>query len=267
MGWWQVFRDRAASAAVVISACPVFFALSVLWGQANAIALNRDLLWRVVHLMCVPGAEHGNPAPCSLVDLSHGIDTGVAILAVPFKRSEILVVPTRRITGIESPVLQGDVANYWNEAWHQRSMFDSRLGRPVSRDWVGMAVNSQVGRDQDQLHIHVDCVDSGVRNTLRNAEIGPKARWSKIRIGPSGHSYLVRGVAGADLSKVDPFRIVHDAVPSLGRDMGKVTIVVIGAEFHDGEPGFYVLAHRADTRHGDYGSGVELLDNSCRLGR
>jgi CDP-diacylglycerol pyrophosphatase len=78
---------------------------------------------------------------------------------------------------------------------------------------------------------------------------------------------MVRGVAGADLSKVDPFRMVHDAVPSMGRDMGKVTIVVIGAEFHDGEPGFYVLAHRADTRRGDYGSGVELLDNSCALGR
>ncbi len=265
--WLLIRRDRAASAVVALLMWLVLLAPPLQVGQANAAMLDRMLLWRVVHLMCVPGAQHGNPAPCQLVDLGNGVDSGIAVLAVPFKKSEILVVPTRRVAGIESPELQSDAANYWNEAWHQRTAFESRLGRPVSRDWIGMAVNSAVGRDQDQLHIHVDCVAPDVREALRSGENGRGSGWMRMRLGSTGHTYLVHRVAGEDLSEADLFKMVHDGLPSMGRDMGKVTIVVIGSESRAGKPGFYVLAHRADTHRGDYGSGVELLDNSCALRR
>ena len=239
------------------------FAVSLAAAHADVAFLDRGLLWRVVHQVCVPGAQHGNPAPCSLVDVSNGEDKGIAVLPVPLKKSEILIVPTRRITGIESPLLRGAGPNYWNESWQQRPLLEARAGHKIDRDWIGMAVNSQFGRSQDQLHIHLDCIRPDVRNTLKANEARPRLGWSTITFSSIGHTYYVRRVVGADLSEVDPFRIASDEIPDIHHDLGPETIVVVGARFSDQTVGFYVLAHRSRVSRGDYGSGVELLDRSC----
>jgi CDP-diacylglycerol pyrophosphatase len=69
---------------------------------ANA---GSDNLWRIVNSECVPNQkEHGNPAPCSDVNISKGVDSGFAVLKdnAPSKPHAYLLIPTRRITGIES---------------------------------------------------------------------------------------------------------------------------------------------------------------------
>ena len=40
----------------------------------------------------------------------------------------------------------------------------------MPRDDISLAVNSVYGRSQNQLHIHIDCVRSDVRNALRAAD-------------------------------------------------------------------------------------------------
>src|SRR5581483_7670374 len=121
---------------------------------------DRLALWRIVHDQCVPDEkENGSPSPCAAVDLSAGEERGVAILKDLVGIAQFLPIPTRRLTGIESPeLLAPDAPNYWRAAWAARGAMERRLGRPLSREAVGMAINSSLARSQDQLHIHIDCV-------------------------------------------------------------------------------------------------------------
>ena len=59
-----------------------------------------------MHGECVPDMEAGlGPKPCERVDLDGGVEQGVAILKDLVGVSQMLAIPTRRITGIEDPQL------------------------------------------------------------------------------------------------------------------------------------------------------------------
>jgi CDP-diacylglycerol pyrophosphatase len=45
--------------------------------------------------------------------------------------------------------------------------------------------------------------------------------------------------------------------------MGDETLFVVGATFTDSEPGFYLLASRADLAVGNRGEAEELQDHAC----
>src|ERR1700674_396064 len=92
-------RRVAASAAICI------FILSA--AAAAQRGLSRDALWDVVHNVCVPGeSQRHDPAPCVRVDLTAGIEKGFAILRDPRGATHFLLVPTVRISGIESPIVR-----------------------------------------------------------------------------------------------------------------------------------------------------------------
>jgi CDP-diacylglycerol pyrophosphatase len=68
----------------------------------------RNALWEVVHNVCVPGKSlQHNPNPCLQVELNRGIEKGFAILKDPRGAAQFLLIPTARISGIESPVILG----------------------------------------------------------------------------------------------------------------------------------------------------------------
>ena len=57
--------------------------------------------------------------------------------------AHLLVVPTRRVQGIESPeLLASDIPNYWEYAWNLRGKLEAGQGIQLARDDVAMAVNS-----------------------------------------------------------------------------------------------------------------------------
>jgi CDP-diacylglycerol pyrophosphatase len=71
------------------------------WAHADA---DADALWTIVHDQCVPHEQrNGAPAPCALVDLSGGENPGYAVLKDINGATQFLLIPTMRITGIESP--------------------------------------------------------------------------------------------------------------------------------------------------------------------
>lgn len=231
---------------------------------------SRTLLWDIVHLFCVPrAATSSRPLPCSRVDVQRGEDLGYATLSNPLSPNDILIVPTAKIPGIEDPRLLGDaLPNYWDDAWRQRDLLEARLGFAIPRDRVAMALNSAVGRSQDQLHIHLGCVYADVRRTLLQNE--PRIShfaWTPVRFGATGHEYLARKVNGVDLREVFPFKLLAAEVPRANRDMTIQTLVVVGASFLDGSPGFYLLNHQAIPAEYDQASGAELLDQSCLAAR
>jgi CDP-diacylglycerol pyrophosphatase len=232
-----------------------------------ACADDPSALWKIVHDVCVPGeVQHSNPAPCTAVAMSGGEGRGWAVLKDRNGATQLLLIPTARITGIEDPaVLAPDAPNYWQDAWAARSIMLARLGHDVPRDAISLAVNAPTGRTQNQLHIHIDCIRPDIHDALlvQAPQIG--AAWAALPNGLAQHPYLAMRLDGADLGANDPFRLLA-AAPGVGpAGLATRTLVVVGATFPDGSPGFYLLADAADPASGDRASGEELQDHDCRI--
>jgi len=126
---WQVsmlrLLGRVAFAALLSAA--------LLAGRAQAA--DPDALWKIVHGKCVPHVAAGEgPAPCGLVDLAGGY----AVLKDIRGATQFLLIPTARITGIESPeILAPDAPNYWQEAWEARRFVNGKAAcRAAQRRWA-----------------------------------------------------------------------------------------------------------------------------------
>jgi CDP-diacylglycerol pyrophosphatase len=225
-------------------------------GYANA---DPNALWTIVHDQCVPDqVASSDPAPCSLVDVSPGGRYGYAVLKDLVGATQFLLIPTDRITGIESQALLApDAANYFASAWEARSFVDARAGVDIPRDWMSLAVNSAVARSQNQLHIHIDCVRADVREAVRRHISDVGSAWAPFPEPLSGHPYLAMAVEGEKLDSVNPVRLLADRAT----DMGVQTLVVVGTYLGDGRPGFILLAGQADPAAGNPGAGEELQDH------
>ncbi len=143
--------------------------------RASGAAQNspsRDALWRIVNTMCVPEqTQNGDPKPCAQVDLENGSERGFAILKDLRGETQFLLIPTSRISGIESPlVFAPDARNYFADAWEARSYVNQALHKILPPDDISLAINSTESRSQDQLHIHIDCVRMDVFEALHANE-------------------------------------------------------------------------------------------------
>ena len=237
------------------------WAALLLLATAPAAAENPDALWQIVHGRCEPDqAARGKPAPCAVVDHTGGF----AILKDIRGREQYLLIPTARITGIESPaVLRPDAPNYFADAWNGMGLVQAALHRSLPREDLSLAINSAYGRTQDQLHIHMECIGLPVHEALlaHQAEIGEG--WTKLRTPLAGHSYRAMRIAGAQLGAVNPFRLLARSLPDPAASMGRHTLVLVGADFP--QPGFILLDGQASLLHLDRGSGGELQDHSCAI--
>ena len=234
------------------------------WVAASrARAADPNALWHVVHDLCVTDVKvSGVPAPCSKVDLAGGY----AVLKDIRGDTQLLLIPTDRVTGVEDPkLLAPNSPNYWQAAWDARPIFQKRAGRPVPREALGLAINSLYGRTQNQLHIHIDCVRPSVQRVLAANEAKIGVHWSDLDVPLTGHHYRVRRLEGADFGARDPFKLLADADFDARADMGRETLVAIGAKFADGRPGFILLTDQASLVPLDKAAGEELLDHSCAV--
>ena len=190
---------------------------------------------------------------------------------------QFLLIPTARVTGIESPdLLRDDAPNYFAFAWGATAAISRHRGVTVPRQDLALAVNSAAGRSMHQLHIHIDCVRLNVRQALRahDAEITNQwlaiadAKWPEANSVFAGHRYFVRWVDGPTLQGVNLFQLVADRDAETGGDMALQTIVVVGGPERSHLPGFYVLSDEAHVPWGpadsvaqDPGSGEDLMDH------
>jgi CDP-diacylglycerol pyrophosphatase len=258
-GTW---RATLAAAALLLASCA---------GQAPSLPPppahpHGQALWRIIHDQCVPDQRaNGDPAPCELVSMPDGEARGYVILKDRTGVAQYLVMPTAKITGIEDPALLAPGAtNYFARAWGARRFVEARLGHTLDRSQISVAVNSPYGRSQDQLHLHVDCLDGYVGAALRTADIPQNGRWTRIDL--KGHAYRVRWLKDEQtLEAVNPFKLLAKSIPGGGRAMGAWSLALVGARTADGVAGFYLLADRADPASGDRGSAEELQDHACRM--
>ncbi|MGO4685470.1 CDP-diacylglycerol diphosphatase [Hyphomicrobium sp. 2TAF46] len=250
--------------AVLMAASLIAFAVYVVTGSRD-----RSALWHIVHDRCLRNWESRHDfAPCADLDVKEGVERGTAVLKDRNGKAQFLAMPTRAITGVESPALgAGDAPDLFGAAWDARRLVFERLGKELPRDGVGLAINSAWARSQDQAHIHVDCLRPDVRDVLAKRVAGIASGWMPEPIVLSDRPYKVLRIDGADLGGRNPFKLVAEGLREARDNMGRTTIVVVGESFANATPGFLVLVDFADTVRGDVGHGEDLLDHACSLAR
>jgi CDP-diacylglycerol pyrophosphatase len=224
---------------------------------------NPGALWKIVHQDCVPDQQqHSDPKPCALVDLDRGEAGGYAVLKDLNGPYQYLLIPTARVSGVEDPAaVAADAPHWWLAAWQARRFVEQASGRSLPREELSLAINSRYGRSQNQLHIHIDCLKPAVRDALK-AHLGQIGqRWAVLDAPLAGRHYRAMRLSEARLETDNPLLLAQDAAP--GSDMARQTLVLAGATFEDGSPGFILLEDRATLWTLDNGHGEDLQDHAC----
>ncbi|MBN3762535.1 CDP-diacylglycerol diphosphatase [Burkholderia sp. Ac-20365] len=227
-------------------------------GCALIASADPNALWNIVDHQCVPVARTtGGAGFCTSVNLPGRY----AILKDINGNTQYLLIPTDRVAGIESPsVLAPDAPDYWVDAWAARQYVGSRIGLTFPPNQLGLEINSQFRRTQNQLHIHMDCMhDTIIKDLARFRTVEPgQWHWTKL----DGNSYRVMRVlslAGDD----NPFRVV--ARDRQGSDlMAQQTILVTGAGPTDAD-GWLIVNSGLELDDGS-GTAEPMLDHACMIG-
>ena len=81
----------------------------------------------------------------------------------------------------------------------------------------------------------------------------------------AGHHYRAMRVLADTLDGTNPVTLLADGIPGARTTMGQQSLVVVGAEFAAGQPGFIILNSEVDPSTSDNGSGEELQDHDCAI--
>jgi CDP-diacylglycerol pyrophosphatase len=224
---------------------------------------NPNALWQIVSEQCVPEAQSGaGKNACAKVDLN----SGYVIFKDRNGIGQYLLIPTRRIEGIESPdLVEVGAHNYWRDAWNARNYVEQAIRSRLQPGDIGLAVNSASGRSQNQLHIHIDCMRPDVIAALGTMRNAIAAQWGDLPTPLSGHHYRALLMTDPTLSDADPFQVLYSDLRERGESMADQSLLLTATTLADGKPGFILLNGR--VRPGDHASAEELLDHSCGLAK
>lgn len=234
----------------------------VLAWSAGATVLNRGALLHIVQTECLPHwrAQH-DPAPCLEVSVPDAGAERAGYVVLPDRKggAHYLLIPTRPLSGIESPeLLAAGTTNYFDAAWQARAQVEQFMGKALPRESIGLAINPRRSRGQDQLHIHIECLGSAIQAQLKALTWPDDNQWHLVKLGRL--SYQARRIDGENLDQSSPFRLVAEGLPGARMNMGPYTLLVAGWRFTDG-PGFILLADSAAP------GSETLLDSTCLIAR
>lgn len=237
-------------------------ALGVMSVTAAVIAIARhgDQLRHIVQQQCLPHwlSTH-DPSPClTLTLITPDPPRGFVLYPDQKGGAHFLLLPIETLRGIEDPgVRAAHAINYFAAAWNQRDVLATVLKRAPARTAIGLAVNAVSTRSQNQLHIHIECLRTPIYQALLRLAPQLREEWTSDDL--AGRRYQVRRLLGDTLA-ANPFVLLAEGVRGAGANMASYTLVVAGAQFHDG-PGFVLLAAQGAP------GGESLLDPSCALMR
>lgn len=225
--------------------------------KAFHVKKNSDALWHIISEKCLPDmAQHGAPAPCQQVNLAQGYVT-LKDLNGPL---QFLLMPVAKITGIESPaLLVPSTPNFFALAWQQRAIMSEKRGAPVADRVIALAINSEYGRSQNQLHIHMSCLKPRVRQQLDQYAASLTAQWQPFTL--QKHRYLIRTLTPDQLAQESVFIRLAQEVPQAQDQMGKYGMAL--AALPDGK--LALLALERNWLLLNRGSPEELQDHQCGI--
>lgn len=235
--------------------------LLIVTGGCASLALNfhrnADALWKIVSQQCVPNQQQNNaPTPCRQVDIRNGY----AVLKDREGPLQYLLLPTEKISGIESAdLLNPSTPNFFAEAWRSRHYMEETRGLPIDDGAVAISVNSQRGRTQNQLHIHISCLRPDIRQRLDSLDGSLTSRWQSAQLGE--HTYQIRILTRDELKRTSPFIRIASELPGAREEMGKYGIAI--AAMPNGRRALMVI--KRNLLMLNRGSAEELQDHSCKI--
>lgn len=239
------------------SARSLLISLLVSLASASPAAADPDALWKIIN-QCVVAT-----APCAKVDAANHY----ALLKDRNGVAQHLLIPTDKVTGIESPALVDPATpNYFAAAWNEHSAVDALLPQPLPRDGISLAVNAQNARSQNQLHIHIDCLSPEARDAFKAAAPSVGRQWQPLAQPIAGHSFQAIRVDGDTLDGFNPFLALAKALADPATEMAGHNLVVVGETFAEG-PGFLVLSDVAPAAGAWHAGGEDVQDHTCAIDR
>ena len=238
-----------------IAACATL--LDVVFAQST----SRDQLRFIVQQVCLTHWRlTGDPAPCMRLTANGGGSDprAFAVLADRKGGAHLLLIPIATITGIESSAVRAPGAfNFFEAAWGARDALAGTIGYTPPRASIGMAVNPVRARSQDQLHIHISCLNPTVYGALQSQATKLGTGWSEIHIGAARYEAL--RIMGGELGQHNPFELLAAHLRHADdATMGGYTLLLAGTSFTEG-PGFVLLT-------GTHVPPAErLIDGSCAV--
>lgn len=218
---------------------------------------NSNALWQIISEKCLPGMmQKGNPAPCQQVAVAKGYVT-LKDLNGPL---QYLLMPIEKITGMESPLLlEPATPNLFADAWGERGLLAQRRGKPIDDSALSLAINSQYGRTQNQLHIHISCLRPDVRQRLDLLAPQLNEKWQSETL--QNHRYQIRTLTTTQLAQQSVFIRLATEVPDARSEMGKYGMAL--AALPDGR--LALMAIERNWTRLNSGSAEELQDHRCQI--
>lgn len=243
--------------AVKIVTAVIAFLLIALAFAAWRFHHNGNALWQIISQQCVPGQQQkNNPSPCQRVDMAQGYVT----LKDRNGPLQYLLMPVARISGIESAALSNPATpNFFALAWQQRGLLSQRRGAPINDNALSLTINSEYGRTQNQLHIHISCLRPDVRQQLDRLTPALNARWQPVTLNQ--HRWLVRSLTSAELEQQSSFIRLMQEVPQAQQEMGRFGLAL--ATLPDGR--LALLAIERDWLRMNRAPAEELQDHRCTI--
>ncbi len=248
-------RLRRLILPVLLLLIVIAAALWYFWPHSS----NPNALWNIISQKCLPNQQsNGKPAPCAQVDEQQGF----VVLKDMNGPLQYLLMPTARITGMESPaLLEPTTPNFFSQAWAARHYMAEKYGKPIDDSNVSLAINSQYGRSQNQLHIHISCLLPEVKNRLIKDGAAMGYDWQELPDKLLGHTYLARKVTPAELNQRGAFRILAEGVPEADKKMGHFGMAMVSLQGGD----FLLLASERDLLKLNNASTEEIQDHDCKV--
>ncbi|ACL58364.1 CDP-diacylglycerol diphosphatase [Methylobacterium nodulans] len=230
----------------------------ILAPAAAATEPTRNLLWVTLQTCILTKRMTGRALPCLAVDLGDKDRPGTAVLRAPGQATHVVVMPTERVVGLEDPQLQQRPGTaYWQAALAARHYVTEALGGRLTAYDVGLAVNSIGGRSQDQLHIHLDCVQPSVQAALQHYASTIGSTWAAMPIALQGSRFFALRVGADQMRDLNPFAALGH-LPGRRTELRDTSLAMISVSGESGTRDFVLLAYRDPEAHAE-----KLLDHAC----
>ena len=220
---------------------------------------DPDALFKLMNDNCLSSEAGREPRqPCVVIDRGHGF----AVLKDRKGSDHFLLLPTQRMRGIEDGALLGAAAiNYFEYAWEARGLLSNGKAQHIPDASIALAVNSEGGRTQNQLHIHLSCLKPDIQQRLR--EVGPLVGrdWHLLPESLEGHVYYARRVDAEAFGRDGAFRMLATGIEGAADNMGEFGLAA--TSFGDGS--MLLLATRRDLSTLNFASPEELQDTDCSV--
>ncbi|SQI35701.1 CDP-diacylglycerol pyrophosphatase [Leminorella richardii] len=243
----------------------VAISLAALWGWRY---IHSDELWNIVNGECVPHAkvqENAN-ASCVSVVLTPDEEHGYTVFKDRKGPLHFLLIPTVKIEGLESPVLQQpETTHYFLKAWQARGYLAQASDRPVARNMVSLTVNSAYARSQEQLHIHIACIRPEIKAQLDSQIERFSEQWMPVEYGLNGSHYLARTLTESQFQEMSPFRRMAKELPGAAEEMSKYGIALVAYSDLDNRPMYLLMVNRMDALSLNPGYTGDIQDYQCDL--